>query len=116
MSKNTVSKISNAFSTGGGRVNFEQKVQAMFLLSLLVDGFLPAMNEQTKSVWFQAKMRYDVDDLVEFTYRGQAEGKLLCQIKHSITISETNQTFQEVITAAWSRFSKKINSIETMIE
>lgn len=98
MSKNTVSKISNAFSTGGGGVNFEQQVQAMFLLSLLVDGFCPAMNEQTKSVWFQAKMRYDVDDLAVFTYRGQAEGKLLCQIKHSITISETNQTFQEVIT------------------
>ena len=106
MSKNTVSKISNAFSTGGGGVNFEQKVQAMFLLSLLVDGFCPAMNEQTKSVWFQAKMRYDVDDLAVFTYRGQAEGKLLCQIKHSITISETNQTFQEVITAAWSDFQK----------
>lgn len=52
MSKNTVSKISNAFSTGGGGVNFEQQVQAMFLLSLLVDGFCPAMNEQTKSVWF----------------------------------------------------------------
>lgn len=51
-------------------------------------------------------MRYDVDDLVVFTYRGQAEGKLLCQIKHSITISETNQTFQEVITAAWSDFQK----------
>ena len=63
VAKNTVSKISNAFSTGGGGVNFEQKVQAMFLLSLLVDGFCPAMNEQTKSVWFQAKMRYDVDDL-----------------------------------------------------
>lgn len=106
MSKNTVRKISNAFSTGGGGVNFEQKVQAMFLLSLLVDGFCPAMNEQTKSVWFQAKMQYDVDDLAVFTYRGQAEGKLLCQIKHSITISETNQTFQEVITAAWSDFQK----------
>lgn len=106
MAKNTVSKISNAFSTGGGGVNFEQKVQAMFLLSLLVDGFCPAMNEQTKSVWFQAKMRYDVDDLAVFTYRGQAEGKLLCQIKHSITISETNQTFEEVITASWSDFQK----------
>ena len=106
MSKNTVSKISNAFSTGGGGVNFEHQVQAMFLLSLLVDGFCSAMNEQTKSVWFQAKLQYDVDDLAVFTYRGQAEGKLLCQIKHSITISETNQTFQEVITAAWSDFQK----------
>lgn len=55
MAKNSISKISNAFSTGGGGVNFEQQIQAMFLLSLLIDGFCPAMNEQTKKVHFQAK-------------------------------------------------------------
>lgn len=54
MAKNLISKISNAFSTGGGGVNFEQQIQAMFLLSLLIDGFCPAMNEQTKKVHFQA--------------------------------------------------------------
>lgn len=54
MAKNSISKISNAFSTGGGGVNFEQQIQAMFLLSLLIDGFCPAMNEQTKKVHFQA--------------------------------------------------------------
>ena len=78
MSKNSVSKISNAFSTGGGGTNFEQQVQAMFLLSLLIDGFCPAMNEQSKRVCFQAKhLGYDVDDLDIFTDRGQNEGKLL---------------------------------------
>lgn len=46
MAKNSISKISNAFSTGGGGGNFEQQIQAMFLLSLLIDGFCPAMNEQ----------------------------------------------------------------------
>lgn len=60
MAKNSISKISNAFSTGGGGVNFEQQIQAMFLLSLLIDGFCPAMNEQTKKVHFQAKhLGYD---------------------------------------------------------
>ena len=89
MAKNSISKISNAFSTGGGGVNFEQQIQAMFLLSLLVEGFCPAMNEQTKRVCFQAKhLGYDVDDLVVFTYRDQTEGKMLCQIKHSITVTE----------------------------
>ena len=78
MAKLSVSSISNAFSTGGGGVNFEQQIQAMFLLSLLIDGFCPAMNEQTKRVCFQAKhLGYDVDDLVVFTDRGHNEGKLL---------------------------------------
>lgn len=108
MAKNTVSKLSNAFSTGGGGANFEQRVQAMFLLSLLVDGFCPAMEERTKRVCFQAKcIGFDVDDLAVFTYRGQSEGKMLCQIKHSITISERDSVFQEVISAAWSDFNKE---------
>lgn len=78
MAKNLISKISNAFSTGGGGVNFEQQIQAMFLLSLLIDGFCPAMNEQTKKVHFQAKhLGYDVDDLVVITYRNESEGKML---------------------------------------
>ena len=107
MAKNTVSKISNAFSTGGGGENFEHQVQAMFLLSLLIDGFCPAMNEQTKRVCFQAKhLGYDVDDLAVFTYRNQSEGKMLCQIKHSITATEKNNIFQQIICAAWSDFNK----------
>ena len=108
MAKNSISKISNAFSTGGGGVNFEQQIQAMFLLSLLIDGFCPAMNEQTKKVYFQAKhLGYDVDDLVIITYRNQSEGKMLCQIKHSITATEKDKTFQEVICAAWNDFNKE---------
>ena len=108
MAKNLISKISNAFSTGSGGVNFEQQIQAMFLLSLLIDGFCPAMNEQTKKVHFQAKhVGYDVDDLVVITYRNQSEGKMACQIKHSITATEKDKTFQEVICAAWNDFNKE---------
>ncbi len=107
MAKNSISRISNAFTTGGGGVNFEQQIQAMFLLSLLVDGFCPAMNESTKRVCFQAKhLGYDVDDLVVFTFRNRNEGKMLCQVKHSITATSKNHTFQEVISAAWSDFNK----------
>lgn len=107
MAKNSISKISNAFATGGGGVNFEQQVQAMFLLSLLVDGFCPAMNETTHRVCFQAKhLGYDVDDLAVFTLRNKNEGKLLCQVKHSITATAKDSTFQEVISAAWSDFNK----------
>ena len=66
------------------------------------------MNEQTKKVHFQAKhLGYDVDDLVVITYRNELEGKMLCQIKHSITATEKNKIFQEVICAAWNDFNKE---------
>ena len=108
MAKKSVSKISNAFSTGGGGVHFENQIQAMFLLSLLIDGFCPAMNERTKRVCFQAKrLGFDVDDLVIYTFGNPIDKKLLCQIKHSITISSRNKTFQEVIASAWSDFKKE---------
>lgn len=108
MAKNTISKISNAFATGGGGVNFEQQIQAMFLLSLVIDGFCPAMDEPTTKVCFQAKhLDYDVDDLVVFTSRKQSEVKLLCQVKHSITATINDSTFQEVISSAWSDFNKE---------
>ncbi len=107
MGKNLVSKISAPFSTGNGGGNFEQQIQAMFLLLLLIDGFCPAMNEKIKQVCFQAKhLGYDVDDIVVLTYRNNTEGKLLCQIKHSVEATEKNNTFREVICAAWSDFCK----------
>ena len=108
MSGNMISKISNAFSTGGGGVNFEQRIQALFLLSLVIEGFCPVVNEQTKRVCFQAKhLGFNVDDLVIYTYRDRIEGKLLIQIKHSITVTKNDRIFQEVISAAWSDFSKE---------
>lgn len=107
MGKNLVSKISAPFSTGNGGGNFEQQIQAMFLLLLLIDGFCPVMNEKIKRVCFQAKhLGYDVDDIAVFTYRNNTEGKLLCQIKHSVEATEKDNTFREVICAAWSDFCK----------
>ena len=78
MKKKMISDVSNAFSTGGGGVSFEHRIQAMFLLLLLTDGFCPEMNEQIKRVCFQAKhLGYDTDDLVVYTHRNQNEGKIL---------------------------------------
>lgn len=37
--------------------------------------------------------------------RSQGEAKLLAQIKHEITISERDETFAEVIQAAWNDFN-----------
>lgn len=108
MENNPISKISNAFSTGGGGTNFEHQVQAMFLMLLLVEGFCPVINEKIKRICFQGKhLGIDTDDVVVYTNGEQAEGKLLCQIKHNIVASEKDKTFKTVICSAWNDFNKE---------
>ena len=108
MENNPISKISNAFSTGGGGTNFEHQVQAMFLMLLLIEGFCPVINEKIKRICFQGKhLGIDTDDIVVYTNGEQAEGKLLCQIKHNIVASEKDKTFKTVICSAWNDFNKE---------
>ena len=105
--KTTVSALSNPFSTGGGGVDFEHRVQATFLLALLVEGFSPLLNFPITSVLFQGKRPgYDIDDIVVSASSNTYSAKLLCQIKHGVTITESNDTFKEVIVSAWSDFNK----------
>ncbi len=102
-----VSKLSPAFMTGGGGENFERHVAAVFVLSLIIDGFSPVLNAPIKRMEFQAKKRgCDVDDFVVTAMRGESEKRLLCQVKHDVAVTSANSTFQEVITAAWSDFTK----------
>lgn len=101
-----VKKLSNPFSTGGGGVDFEHRVQATFLLALLVKGFSPLLDLPVTSLEFQAKrLGKDIDDIVVTASAESRSANLLCQIKHGITIGE-NSTFKEVIAAAWSDFNK----------
>lgn len=103
----TVSKLSPAFMTGGGGENFERHVAAVFVLSLIIDGFSPVLDAPIKALEFQAKKHgCDVDDFVVTAIWGKGEKRLLCQVKHDVAITATNSTFQEVITAAWSDFTK----------
>lgn len=102
----TVSALSNPFSTGGGGVDFEHRVQATFLLGLLVEGFSPLLNLPITSVTFQGKRPgYDIDDVVVRSSCDTNTAKLLCQIKHGVTITENN-TFKEVLISAWRDFNK----------
>lgn len=102
-----VSKLSPAFMTGGGGENFERHVAAVFVLSLIIDGFAPVVDAPIKLLEFQAKKHgYDVDDFVVTAIRGKSEKRLCCQVKHDVAVTATNSTFQEVITAAWSDFTK----------
>lgn len=109
MAKGTIAKLSNAFSTGNGGGNFERRVQAVFALALIIDGFSPIIDTPVKELHFQAKhLGYDIDDLVVTPSASRVGGKLLCQIKHSLAITKNDSTFQEVINAAWSDFKKPI--------
>ena len=65
INKDKLPNLSNSFSTGGGGVQFEYCVQAMFLLTLVVDGFSPVLNKPVKCIVFQGKrMGYDIDDVI----------------------------------------------------
>ena len=100
-----VSVLSNPFSAGGGGVDFEHRVQATFLLALLVEGFSPILNLPITSVIFQGKrLGCDIDDVIVVSSCEEYQAKLLCQIKHGIKITENN-TFKEVLGSAWSNFN-----------
>lgn len=104
-------EISNPFSTGGGGTNFETRVQASFVTLMLSGGFAPCLPPwPIKKIKLQGKyVRYNTDDAIVFVQSpdGKSERKLLCQIKHliSITKAKTNKKFREVIQAAWNDFN-----------
>lgn len=104
-------EISNPFSTGGGGTHFEADVQASFLVLMLTKGYIPCLyNKIITKIRFQGKFEgYNIDDMIIFSedILTNKESKLLAQIKHSITISENNKTFQDVIKAAWDDFNSK---------
>jgi hypothetical protein len=102
-------KLSNPFSTGGGGGHFEAHVQASFVALMLTGGFAPCLPcWPIMKVKLQGKFAgYDIDDLVVFVANedGRQERKLLGQIKHSISITENDSVFGEVIQAAWNDFN-----------
>jgi hypothetical protein len=110
-------KQSNPFSTGGGGVNFETRVQAAFALSLLTKSCVPCLSQNMKGKELKFQNKYDdvnTDDFVLVaTGRNNSESKLYAQIKHEITISESiDSMFAEVINSAWKDFNSTDFSIE----
>lgn len=100
---------SNPFSTGGGGPNFEVRVQAAFAVLMLAGGNAPCLPPwPIQRIKLQGKYAgYDTDDCIIFAKdpNTEKEARLLAQIKHSISITEGNETFSEVIKAAWSDFN-----------
>jgi hypothetical protein len=106
---NATKNLSNPFSTGGGGGHFEAHVQTSFVALMLTGGFAPCLPcWPIKKVKLQGKFAgYDIDDLLVFVANedGRQERKLLGQIKHSISITENDSVFGEVIQAAWNDFN-----------
>lgn len=100
---------SNPFSTGGGGVNFETRIQAAFTVLMLTGGGAPCLPSWPITM-IKLQGRYagfNTDDFVVFVKDSQtnSEAKLLAQIKHNISITEGSDVFGEVIQAAWNDFN-----------
>lgn len=105
----TGKNLSNPYSTGGGGGRFEAHVQASFLALMLTGGYSPCLPcRPISKIKLQGKFAgYQTDDLIVFTQSigGVGGSKLLGQVKHSITITESDEVFGEVIFAAWADFN-----------
>lgn len=102
-------KQSNPFSMGQGGGNFEIHVQAAFVVLMLTGRIAPCLPP-----WpiIEVKLQgsyadFNTDDFIVFTedFSTGKKAKLLSQIKHTISITESNNVFSEVIQAAWDDFN-----------
>ncbi len=102
-------KLSNPSSTGGVGVHFEGHVQASFVTLMLSGGHAPCLPcWPIVEVKLQGKIDgFDTDDFIVVVERenNKERRKLLGQIKHSISITEGNPLFGEVIQAALDDFN-----------
>jgi len=108
---NAGKQLSNPYSTGGGGIHFENRVQASFVVLMLTGGFSPCLPTwPIKEIKLQGKYQnYDTDDLIVYVKRYEDDklAKLLGQIKHSVKITSGDRVFSEVVQAAWNDFIKE---------
>lgn len=106
---NELKKQSNPFSTGGGGVNFETRVQASFALAIYTQSFLPCVPLNMVAIEIRFQNKYagiNTDDFVLIASNAnQKISKLYAQIKHDIVVSDSlDSEFSGVIKAAWADF------------
>lgn len=107
-------KQSNPFSTGGGGVNFETRVQASFAIALLTQSCVPCLPKTMRPKELKFQNKYDGSNTDDFVLvasdESGTESKLYAQIKHEITISDSigsvdkSSIFSDVIKSAWKDF------------
>lgn len=101
--------LSNPFSTGGGGAHFEAHVQASFVVLMLTGGHAPCLPcWPITEIKLQGKIDgFDTDDLIVTVenVNTKEQRKLLGQVKHSISITQGDALFGEVMQAAWNDFN-----------
>jgi len=101
--------LSNAASTGGAGVIFENEVQASFVALMATGGYAPALPTwPIVRVALQTKPDgYQTDDcLIRVEQPGSGEYRhLLCQIKRQVAIQDSSPEFQETMASAWADFT-----------
>lgn|GEM_PF-179929 len=107
----TSKQLSNPASTGGLGPHFENRVQASFVVLMLAGGFAPSLRPwPIQKIKLQGKYQnFDTDDLIVYTKQpgNNRHAKLLGQIKHSISITKSDQEFSRVIRDAWNDFNNQ---------
>ena len=100
-------QLSNPISTGGGGGNFEIRVQASFVILMLLKVKVAFLwHLPVTKVLLQRRFEgYHTEDVVVELGEGDIKRKLLGQIKRTISITAQNKIFQEVITAAWNDYN-----------
>ncbi len=105
-------KQSSPASTGPLGGNFETRVQAAFIVLMLTGRVAPCLPP-----WLITKIKFqghyagfNVDDFIAFTedFQTGKKAKLLAQIKHAISITQSDKIFGEVIQAAWNDFNNPV--------
>ena len=104
-------RLAPPFPTGGGGHRFEIHVQASFVTLMLTGGYAPALPcWPIVEIKLQAKyLGFETDDLVVVVEDPATKQlcKLLCQVKHSISFTESDQNTGTVLGAAWMDFNNE---------
>ena len=103
--------MSNPFSTGGGGISFENSIQTMFVINMLINGRVPCLpNGEIYSILLQGSSEnYETDDLVVFfESTNNTKHKLLIQVKHELSFTENNSTLKEVLADFWKDYNNPI--------
>jgi len=106
----TSPQATNPFSTGQGGANFETRVQAAFTTLLLTGRVSPCLPSWpiTKLKLQGAYAGFRTDDFIVYATAplSDHEARLLAQIKHEISFTETDENFAKAIGAAWNDFNE----------
>ncbi len=106
---NDLKEISSPFSTGGGGIIFETRIQASFAVLMLANGYSPCLPPlPIQKIQLQGRYKnYRTDDFIVYVEdkNTQQEAKLLVQVKHDIDLTEGSRVFEEVIAAIWADFN-----------